>query len=121
MYTVFACLIFSLCPLISHAEEILISAEKVAPVVLRKDCKIVSEKEPRGQVTYKVRTSGGVKVVTRPMFGDLCTSPTAQFITKLYSYLSDDDTSPIIGMVGENDDDDQFTLVSFSSFAFYKK
>src|SRR3954464_14195849 len=80
--------------------EVSLVEERVEPISLSDDCKIVRKSEPAGDVSY-VDQNG--KKVVRPIYSDLCKLITQQAITKIFSKLSDDLNSPIIGVVGENE------------------
>lgn len=97
---------------IAAKAEVSLIEERVEPISLSNDCKIVRNAEPRGDVSY-VDQNG--KKIVRPIFSDLCNLTTQQAITKIFAKLSDDLNSPIIGVVGENEDQDRLTFVTFTS------
>lgn len=89
---------------------------RVEPIRLLKDCKIVRSEEPKGDLTYQMRQVDGLKTVTRPIYSDLCSWPTQQFITKLFFRMVENDQNPVIGVVGGNEDTDNLSFPVFSSF-----
>jgi hypothetical protein len=91
-------------------------AQRVEPIRLLADCKLVRSEEPKGDLTYKVQQHNGLKIVTRPIYSDLCGWPTQQFVTRLFFRLVESDRAPVIGLVGGNEDRDELSFPVFSSF-----
>jgi hypothetical protein len=89
-------------------------SENVGDIDLASDCKIVRAEEPRGTLVYRVKRAEGVKTVKRPIYGDLCEHITAQFISRIYTHLSDGERSPVIGFEGSNSDQQAVSFPVFS-------
>jgi hypothetical protein len=96
-------------------------SQRVEPLILMKDCKIVQANEPKGILTYKVKQYDGVKTVSRPIYSDLCNMPTQQFITKIFFELSKSEQAPIMGVIGGNEDNDTLAYPAFSGFVLHAK
>ncbi len=99
------------------SEAIHLMSQQIEPVVLMNGCKLVRTLEPRGELTFKIRQHGGViSTVVRPIYSDLCTHPTQQFVSRIFVHLASSPHTPIIGFTGSNEDQKELSFPVFSSF-----
>lgn len=98
------------------SDPVHIVSEKISLTNLYQACHAARAIEPKYDFTYKVSRSGLEQTVTRPIYSDLCGYPTQQLISRIYSTLGSGDRTPIIGIMGSNEDQDDLGFAVLSRF-----